>query len=259
VVLGGGFIGLEIAAAARTFGAAVTVLEIAPRLMSRTCGAAISSFYVREHAAHGVEVRLDCPRGVIEGASRAEAVKLDDGHRIAADLVVVGVGAAPNVEMAEAAGLACADGVVADEAGRTSDPDIYAIGDCASSLSLLYGRRMRLESVQNAIDGAKAAAAAIAGKPAPAPAAPWNWSDQYDLKLQIAGVANGFDREVIRGDPASRAFAVFYFCGGKLLGCDAVNAPAEFVAARQIITRGVALDPDALLDTSRPMKSFLQA
>jgi 3-phenylpropionate/trans-cinnamate dioxygenase ferredoxin reductase subunit len=257
VVVGGGFIGLEIAAAARKFGAEVVVLEAAAQLMARTCGNAISDFYVGEHAARGVDVRLSAPPTAFEGRSRVEAVTLGDGARLPADLVVAGIGATPNVELAQAAGLACEDGVVADAAGRTNDPAIFAVGDCASSWSALYGKRMRLESVQNAIDGAKAAAAAIAGAPAPTPAAPWNWSDQYDLKLQIAGIGSGFDREVVRGDPTTRAFAVFYFAGDRLLGCDAVNAPAEFVAARQLIPRGTRLDPTAVADASKPMKSFL--
>jgi 3-phenylpropionate/trans-cinnamate dioxygenase ferredoxin reductase subunit len=258
VVVGGGFIGLEIAAAARAFGAEVVVLEAARQLMARTCGSAISDFYVREHARHGVDVRLASPPTAFEGRSRVEAVALADGMRIAADLVVVGIGATPNVEIATAAGLACEDGVVADEAGRTGAPAVYAIGDVAASWSALYRRRMRLESVQNAIDGAKAAAAAIAGATPPPPAAPWNWSDQYDLKLQIAGIGAGFDREVLRGEASKRAFAAFYFAGDRLLGCDAVNAPAEFVAARQLIARGTSIDLAALADASKPMKSFLE-
>jgi 3-phenylpropionate/trans-cinnamate dioxygenase ferredoxin reductase subunit len=258
VVVGGGFIGLEIAAAAHAFGATVTVLEAASQLMARTCGSAISAFYVREHAAHGVDVRLAAPPTAFEGGARVEAVKLGDGTRVAADIVVVGIGAAPNIELAEAAGLDCDNGVIADETGRTSDPAVYAIGDVAASWSALYGRRMRLESVQNAIDGAKAAAAAIARAKPPAPAAPWNWSDQYDLKLQIAGIGAGFDREIVRGDPAARTFAAFYFAGDRLLGCDAVNAPAEFVAARQLIPRGTPIDLAALADASKPMKSFLE-
>jgi 3-phenylpropionate/trans-cinnamate dioxygenase ferredoxin reductase subunit len=258
VVVGGGFIGLEIAAAARKFGAAAAVLEAAPRLMARTGGRTLSDFYAREHCAHGVDIRLSTPPKAFEGEGRVRSILLADGSRLKADLAVVGVGALPNVEIAQAAGLEVADGIVTDAAGRTSDPAIFAIGDCASAMSPLYGRRMRLESVQNAIDGAKAAAAAITGTAPPHLAAPWNWSDQYDLKLQIAGVSTGFDREVVRGDPASRAFAVFYFAGSKLLGCDAVNAPAEFVVARQLIAKGDTLDPAALIDASRPMKSFLK-
>lgn len=258
VVVGGGFIGLEIAAAARKFGTAATVLEAAPRLMARTGGRVLSDFYAAEHRAHGVDIRLATPPHAFEGERRVRSVLLADGSRLEADLVVVGVGALPNAEIAQSAGLEVADGIVTDAAGRTGDPAIYAVGDCASSISPIYGRRMRLESVQNAIDGAKAAAAAIAGTAPPPAAAPWNWSDQYDLKLQIAGVSTGFDREVVRGDPASRAFAVFYFAGARLLGCDAVNAPAEFVVARQLIARGETLDSSALVDASRPMKSFLK-
>ncbi len=263
VVVGGGFIGLEIAAAARKFGSEVVLLEAAPRLMARTGGQTLSDFYAGEHRARGVDVRLSTPPKAFEGDKRVQSVVLADGGRLEADLVVIGVGAAPNMEIAQAAGLEVTDGILTDAVGRTSDPEIYAIGDCASPLNPIYGRRMRLESVQNAIDGAKAAAAAITGTAAPHLAAPWNWSDQYDLKLQIAGASTGFDRELVRGDPTSRAFAVFYVAGDRLLGCDAVNAPAEFVVARQLIARqhlhpGETLDPAALIDTSRPMKSFLK-
>ena len=258
VVVGGGFIGLEIAAAARTAGATTTVLEAAPRLLARTCGHAISDFYAREHEARGVGVRLASPPAAFEGDGRLEAVTLVDGTRLDAALVVVGVGAVPNAELALSAGLECGDGIIVDDAGRTNDPSIFAIGDVAASWSPLYGRRMRLESVQNAIDGAKAVAAAITGRPAPPVSAPWNWSDQYDLKLQIAGAADSFEGEIIRGDPESRSFAAFYMKDGRLEGCDAVNAPSEFAAARLLIAKRTPLDPAALIDTSVPMKSFLK-
>lgn len=257
LIVGGGFIGLEIAAAARAFGREATVLEAAPRLLARTSGGAVSEFYRALHTSHGVDVRLGHPPEAFLGETAVTGVRLVDGTTIEADLVVLGVGAAPNVEIAEAAGLECANGIVTDEQGRTSDPTIYAVGDVAAAWSPIYERRLRLESVQNAIDGAKAAAAAIVGKPAPAPAAPWNWSDQYDVKLQIAGVAVDPDATAPRGDPESAVFAAFYLKDGRIVGCDAVNEPHAFVAARQLIARRTAVDPGALCDTSTPMKSFL--
>jgi len=256
-VVGGGFIGLEIAAAARKYGRDAVVFEAAPRLLARTSGEVISDFYRREHESHGVDVRLAHPPEAFEGEGSVSAVRLSDGTRIEADLVVVGVGAQPNSEIAQAASIVCANGVVADAEGRTNDPDIFAIGDVASSWNTIYERHIRLESVQNAIDGAKTVAAVLTGKPAPAQAAPWNWSDQYDLKLQIAGVAFDPDATVIRGDPETRAFAAFYMAEGRILACDAINAPHEFLASRQLIARRTTVDPSALSDTSIPMKSFL--
>ncbi|MGD2133805.1 MAG: FAD-dependent oxidoreductase, partial [Maricaulaceae bacterium] len=198
VVIGGGYIGLEIAAAARKFSRPVTVLEAAPRLMSRTSGPTISDFYAAEHRAHGVDVRLSTPPVGFVGEDAVRAVRLANGDVIDADLVIIGVGAKPNDEIAATAGLACQDGVVVDAQGRTDDPAIFAIGDVARGVNPIYGRPMRLESVQNAIDGAKAAAAAILGADPPRAHAPWNWSDQYDLKLQIAGAAQSFEHEVVR-------------------------------------------------------------
>jgi len=256
-VVGGGFIGLEIAAAARKYGRDAVVFEAAPRLLARTSGKEISDFYRREHESHGVDVRLAHPPEAFEGEGHVSAVRLADGTRIEADLVVVGVGAQPNAEIAQAASIACANGIVADAEGRTNDPNIFAIGDVASSWSAIYERHIRLESVQNAIDGAKVIAAVLTGKPAPTPAAPWNWSDQYELKLQIAGVAFDPDTTVIRGDPETRAFAAFYLGGGRILACDAINSPHEFLASRQLIARRTTVDPGALNDTSIPMKSFL--
>jgi 3-phenylpropionate/trans-cinnamate dioxygenase ferredoxin reductase subunit len=216
--------------------------------MARTGGEALSAFYVGEHRAKGVDIRLSCPPKAFEGTKAVEAVALADGSRLPADLVVVGVGATPAMEIAAAAGIECADGVVADASGRTSDPHVFAIGDCASSMSPLYGRRMRLESVQNAIDGAKAAAAAIAGKPAPHVAAPWNWSDQYDLKLQIAGVSGPGAEYLMRGDPANGAFSCLHLQDGRLVAIDAINRGADFLAAKALIRAAVPIDPARAAD-----------
>lgn len=258
-VIGGGYIGLETAAAARTLGCHAIVLEAADRLLARVAGPELARFLAGLHRDKGVEVRLNAKVTGFVGRDRLRGLMLGDGSEIDCDLAVVGVGVAPNEELAHAAGLACVNGVVTDAAGRTSDPAIFAIGDAARSWSALYGQAIRLESVQNAVDGAKAAAAAILGQPAPPAPAPWNWSDQYEVKLQMAGVGDGADARVVRGDPERGAFAVFAFLQGRLIACDAVNAPQEFVAARQMIARGARPDPRALADAGTNLKELMAA
>ncbi|MCG8441653.1 MAG: FAD-dependent oxidoreductase, partial [Caulobacterales bacterium] len=168
----------------------------------------------------------------------------------------VGVGATPNDELAQACGLTCADGIVTDEAGRTSDPHVFAIGDCACAWSPIYDRSIRLQSVQAALDGAKAAAAAIRGAPPPAAPCPWNWSDQYEARLKTAGVSDGADEAVVRGEPMSGSFAVFYLRDGRVIACDAVNAASEFLTARELIVRRAHVPADALGDTAIPVKDL---
>jgi 3-phenylpropionate/trans-cinnamate dioxygenase ferredoxin reductase subunit len=257
VIIGGGYIGLEVAAVAVKAGLHVTLLEAQERVLARVTAPVVSAFYEAVHRAEGVEIRTRAIAAAIEGAGgAATAVRLQDGAVIGADLVLIGVGILPEQALAEAAGLACDNGVVVDEDARTSDPAIFAIGDCAQRPLFPYGGRGRLESVHNAIEQAKCAAAAILGAPRPALEAPWFWSDQYDLKLQTAGLFAGHDETVVRGDPATRRFAVFYLREGRLIAVDAINSPPEFLASKPLIARGARLAPALLADTSTPMKQI---
>ncbi len=251
VIIGGGYIGLETAASMRKMGMEVTVLEAMPRVLARVTAPEISAFYSRVHGEEGVRIITDAAVEGIEGSNSVEAVKLADGTLIPADVVVIGVGVAPATELAEAAGLEIDNGIVVDEFARTSDPDIVAAGDCTNHFNPIYGRNLRLESVQNATDQAKVAANTLCGKLEAYNALPWFWSDQFDLKLQIAGLSQGFDRVVVRGDTETgRSFAAFYFEGDKLLAVDAINRPKEFMMTRRALSTGQNADPDKLADES---------
>ncbi|MFC5429904.1 NAD(P)/FAD-dependent oxidoreductase [Paraburkholderia denitrificans] len=263
VVIGAGYIGLEAAASARQLGRAVTVLEAAPRVLGRVTGVAVSAFYADEHRAKGVDLRLGAKieSFVAEGApgshgDRLGGVKLASGEVVPATVALVGIGVMPNVALAQAAGIVCTNGVQVDADARTSDPDIFAIGDCANRPLAHYGRMGRLESVHNAVELAKLAAAAIAGKPRPACDAPWFWSDQYDLKLQTAGLLEGYDEAVVRGDPAARRFAVWYLKDQTLLAVDAVNSMPDFLCAKKLVGSGAKLDIDALRDPATDLGAF---
>ncbi len=261
VVIGGGFIGLEIAASARTMGKPVTVLEAFPRLMGRVVAPVVSEFFRTAHAARGVEVKLSAQVREIRGAgSDVEEVILGDGSAVPADMVVVGIGVLPNVELAREAGLEVAGvpthGISVDEFLRTSDQRIFAIGDCAEYHNVFAGERVRLESVQNAVDQAVCVARTIAGKPAPYHSAPWFWSDQFDLRLQMVGLPAGHDRVVVRGSPESGKFSVFYFTGDRLRAVDSVNRPADHLAARKIIAAGTPVTPDQAADESVNLKTL---
>mgnify|MGYP001825917653 CR=1 FL=1 len=257
VIIGAGYIGLEAAAAARSLGAEVTVLEMAERVLARVTSPVISTFFTQLHERQGVsirtKVRTDCLMGK---AGHVSGVKLSTGEELPADIVLVGIGVLPNQELAEAAGILCETGICVDEAGRTSDPDIFAAGDCTSRPLIHYDRRGRLESVHNAIEQGKCVAAALMEKPGPKLDVPWFWSDQYHIKLQIAGLSQGYENFIVRGDPTSERFAVFYFKAGKLLGVDAINAPPEFLVTKKLIISGSALAPEELQDTSLSMKEI---
>ena len=257
-VIGGGFIGLEVAASARTLGKAVTVMEALPRLMARVVAPVVSEFFRVSHTAQGVEVLLEAQVREIRGArlGRALEVVLQDGVTRPADVVVVGIGVVPNSELAQAAGLAVRDGISVDEFLRTEATDTYAIGDCAEYPHSLAGARLRLESVQNAVDQAACVAKAIAGKAAPYGALPWFWSDQFDLRLQMAGLPAGHDRVVVRGQTESGKFSVFYFRGGRLCAVDSVNRPADHMAGRKLIAKETALTPEQAADESVNLKGL---
>jgi 3-phenylpropionate/trans-cinnamate dioxygenase ferredoxin reductase subunit len=251
-VVGGGYVGLEAAASARALGAGAVVIERMDRVLARVASQTLSDFFTRHHRAQGVEVLTSAEVTGFEDAG----VRLADGTLIEADVVLVGVGALACDQLAATAGLACENGIVVDEAARTSDPDIFAIGDVTfRPIPVHGGRRHRLESVPNALEQAKQAAAAIAGRPAPTPEVPWFWSDQYEVKLQIAGLPDAADRQVVRGDPEAGAFAVFHLTGDRIVCVEAVNAPAEFMAGRLMIARGTAVNVTALADLSVSMKA----
>lgn len=245
VIVGGGYIGLEVASVVSREGRNVTVLEAEERVLKRVTGPATSAFYDRYHRERGVELRLSARLTAIEGEERATGVGLASGERLTADLVLVATGARANDDLAAAAGLACHDGILVDEFARTGAPGIYAIGDCTRFPSRRYGRRVRLESVQNAIDQAKAAAACILDKPQAYDPVPWFWSDQYDLKLQIAGLTDGYDATETIGDPAAGKFAVEYRCGGRLIAVDAVNDARAHMMSRKRIAEDTAAVAEA--------------
>jgi len=256
-VVGGGYVGLEAAAAARSLGADAVVIEREARVLARVACAELSAFYQARHRAEGVDIRLGAGVAAFEAGAdgRVAAVVLADGERIACDAALVGVGAIPNDELARAAGLPCPNGVEVDENARTEDPAVFAIGDVSWRPLPVYGRSMRLESVPNALEQAKQAAAAIAGRPRPPDETPWFWSDQYDVKLQIAGVAFDADEVLVRGDPAEGRFAVFHLQGEVIRAVEAVNAPAEFLAGRQLIARRTPVSKAALADPGVSMKA----
>jgi 3-phenylpropionate/trans-cinnamate dioxygenase ferredoxin reductase subunit len=239
VVIGGGFIGLECAAVAKTLGREVVVLEAMDRLMARVVSPMLSAYYLDLHRGRGVDVRLGTAVTAVEGtAGKATGVRCADGTVLPADLVVVGIGILPNDALAKAAGLACDRGIVVDELLRTQDPDIYAIGDCAAFPHPMAQGLVRLESVQNAIDQGKTVADAIMGEAKPYVAVPWFWSDQYEVKLQIVGLTQGYDDTVMAGDPAENKFAVLYFRDGSLIGVDSVNRATDHMACRKIFGAG---------------------
>jgi 3-phenylpropionate/trans-cinnamate dioxygenase ferredoxin reductase subunit len=238
----------------------VTVLEAMPRVLQRVTAPEVSAFYTRVHREEGVEIITDAAVASLQGTTDVEAVALADGTRIEADLVIIGVGVTPATELAEEAGLAVDNGIVVDEFARTSDHSIVAAGDCTNHYNPIYDIRLRLESVQNATDQAKTASSTLCGKLQPYRALPWFWSDQYDLKLQIAGLSQGFDQVVLRGDSESgRSFAAFYFRQGRLLAVDAVNRPQEFMAVRKALAEGRSADPARLIDESIDIQQALSA
>jgi 3-phenylpropionate/trans-cinnamate dioxygenase ferredoxin reductase subunit len=259
LIIGGGYIGLEAAAIAIKRGLAVTVLEAAPRLLARVAGEEISAFYEHAHRQAGVTIitRARLSRFEPDPSGLAGAAVLEDGSRIAADVILAGIGLLPAVELAESAGLSVNDGIVVDAECRTADPAILAIGDCANYPSPFLGCRVRLESVPNAQEMARVAAATIIGAPVAYAGVPWFWSDQYDLKLQAAGLSRGHDQAVLRGDTSAKAFIVFYLQNGTLIAADAVNRPGEFMVAKRLVERKASIPASALADLGVPLKSLM--
>jgi len=258
VVVGGGYVGLEVAASARGQGAHVTVLEAQERVLARVAGPQVSRFYEALHREAGVEILTGVGIASAECVSgRIIAVRCSDGRRLEAEMVVAGIGMLPNIEAAQAAGLAGDAGITVDDLGRTVDERIVAAGDCTLQHHALYDRQLRIESVPNALDQARAAASWLCGKPKPIRSVPWFWSDQYDLKLQMAGLSQGYDRCVLRGQPETHSFCAFYLQGQRLLAVDAVNRPADFMLVRRALAQPLAVDPDGLVDESLPLKKAL--
>ena len=257
VVVGAGYIGLEAAASARHLGLDVTVLEMADRPMNRVVAPEISAFYQRRHEREGVHLFCNTSVTSFVGAEDGRVRAVACGEReFPCDFVIVGVGIVPESTLAASAGLRCENGITVDDACQTSDPNIYAAGDCTCHPSVRYGRRLRLESVDNAVEQAKTAATNICGKPARHTHVPWFWSDQYDLKLQIAGLSTGYDQAVIRGDPEGGKFALYYLAQGELLAVDAVNSPKDFMTGKKWIAERKRPDPAKLADIEVDLKTL---
>ncbi len=258
VIVGGGYIGLETAAVLNGKGMNVTVLEMMERVLQRVTAPVLSEFYTRIHQEEGVSIR--CGIGVtgFKGNGRVSKVLCSDGSEFAADLVIIGVGILPNTELAEAAGLQVENGIVVNARAQTSDPDIFAAGDCTFHHNPVYDRWIRLESVQNATDQSRVIAGAACGKEISYNAVPWFWSEQYDLMLQIAGLSQDYDEIITRGNPGNgRSFAAFYLRAGRVIAVDAVNKPQEFMFTRKLIPMQKKVDKTRLADTGTPIKELL--
>jgi 3-phenylpropionate/trans-cinnamate dioxygenase ferredoxin reductase subunit len=256
VIIGAGYIGLEVAAVLRQQGLGVTVVEMADRVMSRVVSPEISDFYQIQHTEQGVKLRLSTGIVALHGDRKIDSVETADGEQIEADFVVIGVGVEPNTELAAQAGLAVDDGIVVNDQCQTSDSDIYAVGDCTTHPNAIYDRQLRLESVHNALEQAKTAVSNICGHETHYAQVPWFWSDQYDLKLQIAGLSSGYDDVVIRGNPADGSFACMYLKDGRLIAADAVNSPREFVQSKALIAAKTPVDREKLGDVNTEIKDL---
>jgi 3-phenylpropionate/trans-cinnamate dioxygenase ferredoxin reductase component len=257
VIIGGGYIGLEVAATARELGLDVTVLEMAERVMNRVTCSEVSAFYEREHARHGVRIICNAKVRALAGDEQSRhvrAVLTEDGAEHPADVVIVGVGVLPADELAVAAGIECSNGINVDHHCRTSDPHIYAAGDCTHHPNPHYGRHMRLESVDNAFEQATTAALNLLGTPTVHDKVPWFWSDQYDLKMIIVGICHGHDTVVTRGNPSSRSFSACYLRNGEFIAIDSVNSPKDQMAARKLIAARARPNLDKLADANIPLK-----
>ena len=259
VIVGGGYIGLEVAASATKQGVNVTVLEAAERLMQRVTGPEMSEFFYAKHARAGVDVRLETAVTGFEsdGQGHVSGVTLSGGGKVPADIVLVSIGVIPETVLAEHAGLLCDDGIVVDEFTRTDDPDILAIGDCTRHRNLFFDKRQRLESVANAVDQARTAAATLMGEEKPYDSAPWFWSNQYDVRLQMVGLSQNHDQRVLRGNITDKEFAVFYLCEGCVIAVDAVNLPIAFMVGKKLVQLRKSISAKALRDLNFELKSLI--
>ncbi|MBK7282573.1 NAD(P)/FAD-dependent oxidoreductase [Candidatus Aalborgicola defluviihabitans] len=253
VVIGGGFIGLEAAASANKAGLHITLLEASPHVLSRVTVPEVSRFFERTHRESGVDIRTGAQVTQISHGGQYSEVVLKDGSRLLADCVLTGIGMVPNVELAQEGGLHCDNGIFVDEFARTSDPSIVAAGDCTNHPSAYAGRRLRLESVQNAVDQSRVAAATLVGQRRPYNVVPWFWSDQYDQKFQAVGLSIGYDEKIVRGDLQSRSFSVCYLSAGRLIAVDSVNRVQDHIQARKLIAEKALLDKPRLADVAQKL------
>jgi len=260
IIIGAGYIGMETAAIAVKHGLDVTVVETADRIMARALAPEVAAFFAQVHRDAGVKILCHRdPNAEILGDGKVEMLRGADGVELPADLIIAGIGVMPTTDIAEEAQLDCDNGIVVDDCCHTSDPHILAIGDCTNHPNHLLGRRLRLESVHNAQEQAKTAAATLCGKLKPYNQIPWFWSDQYDLKLQIVGLSGDHDQVIIRGDFAKRSFAAFYMKGDLLIAVDAVNSAREFMLSKKLIAQGARIEPEILADTGIDFKQLAEA
>ncbi|MEZ5497854.1 MAG: FAD-dependent oxidoreductase [Steroidobacteraceae bacterium] len=259
VVVGGGYIGLEVAAIGIKKGLGVTVIESLPRVLARVTAPEVSAFYERVHSEQGVKLLTHTGVEAFDGDPRVTGVRLGGGAIVPADIVVVGIGLVPNVELATAAGLLVDNGIVVDALTRSSDENIFAIGDCANHENSFLGRRLRMESVASAVEQARICAAAICEKPAPRSGPPWFWSDQYDLKLQMVGISQGYEQLAIRGDINGRSFSAFYLHDGEIIAIDTVNRTGDFAVGKRLLAAHARAEVAQLADESFELKSLLPA
>jgi 3-phenylpropionate/trans-cinnamate dioxygenase ferredoxin reductase component len=258
IIIGGGYIGLEVAAMTRSMGLQVRVVEAGDRVMARATSEPVSAYFANLHLSNGVELELNAQVRGIHSSEHGLIVETRTGH-FEGDVVLVGIGGMANSELARNAGLAVADGIVVDAFCRTSAPNIFAAGDCTSFPSAKYGSRLRLESVQNAIEQARAAAHSMLGKGDAYDPVPWFWSDQYQTKLQIAGLSQGADQTILRGDPETDAFSVCYLRAGRLIALDAINQPREYMAARRIVPAAGSVNTDLLRSAGASLKDIVMS
>ncbi|MFZ5602148.1 MAG: NAD(P)/FAD-dependent oxidoreductase [Pseudomonadota bacterium] len=259
VIVGGGYIGLETAASLRKLGMDVTVLEMMNRVLERVTAPELSAYYTDLHQRHGVKIITNAQALELRGQDRVQQVVCNEGRVLGADLVIIGIGVIPNTELAADAGLEISNGVVVDEFAQTSDPDIVAAGDCTNHPNDLLGYRLRLESVPNAMEQGKAAAASICGLKKAYHALPWFWSDQYNAKLQIAGMNRGYERVIIRGVPSNDQFVAWYMKGDQVLAADCINSAKEFMAAKKIIAQKLVLKESDLADAGVDLAAVVNA
>jgi 3-phenylpropionate/trans-cinnamate dioxygenase ferredoxin reductase subunit len=257
LIVGAGYIGLEVAASAVKQGVEVVVFEAMDRVLARVTSPQISAFYQLIHQQEGVDIRLNASLTKFVKSGSGLIANTADGEKISFDTAIIGIGVIPNTELAEEAELECDNGIVVNEYTQTNDAKIFAIGDCSNHHNVIYDRRIRLESVPNAMEQAKVAAATICDKGQAYNQLPWFWSDQYDVKLQTAGLFQDHDQVVLRGDQTLRKFSAFYLKQGKLIAVDALNSPAEFMLSKKLITNGVSPDIDRLADPDISLKEFL--
>ncbi|MGI9202793.1 MAG: NAD(P)/FAD-dependent oxidoreductase [Woeseiaceae bacterium] len=256
VIIGAGYIGLEVAAVIAKLGHEVSVIEMADRVMSRVVSPEVSQFYQDIHSKNGVSLRLATGISQLAGSEHVNGVVLETGETLPADIVIVGIGIVPNTELATEAGLETANGVVVDDRCQTSDPNIFAVGDCTWHPNAILGRCIRLESVHNALEQAKTAASNICGEELHYGQVPWFWSDQYDLKLQIAGLSQDYDQVVIRGSIEQQSFACLYLAAGRLIAIDAINRPKDFIQSKALIADHACIDPSLLAAAETDLKDM---